>query len=124
MRMRRVSDLTTEHEASRGRAGRRTFKGNIPVNGDQPTLPAMDAISECYRTAGRKVSSFYDKALSEAALAVAQNSILAEVERRVDERPTIKKTGGSPRHGSIDAWEEPSSAGTRETRHLAARIRR
>jgi hypothetical protein len=35
-------------------------------------------------------------------MVVAQYSILAAVERRVDEPPAMKETGG-PRHGSIDA---------------------
>jgi hypothetical protein len=64
----------------------------------------MATLSESYGTAARKMSSFYDKALAEAGLGVAQYSILAAVERRVDEPPTMKATGGSPRHGSIDAW--------------------
>jgi hypothetical protein len=73
----------------------------------------MATLSESYGTAARKMSSFYDKALAEAGLGVAQYSILAAVERRVDEPPIMKATGGGPRHGSIDSWAEPSSTGTR-----------
>jgi hypothetical protein len=76
----------------------------------------MATISECYCTAARKMSSFCDKALADAGMVVAQYSILAAVERRVDEPPTMKETGG-PRHGSIDAWAELSSTGTRGTHH-------
>jgi hypothetical protein len=31
----------------------------------------------------------------------------------VDEPPTMKEAGGGPHHGSVDAWAEPSSTGTR-----------
>jgi hypothetical protein len=77
----------------------------------------MATLSDSYCTAARKMSSFYDKAFAEAGLRVAQYSIFAAVERRVDEPPAMKKTGGGPRHGSIDAWAEPSSTGTRGTHH-------
>jgi hypothetical protein len=77
----------------------------------------MATLSESYCTAARKMSSLYDKARAEAELGVAQHSILAAVERRVDEPPTMKETGGGPHHGSIDAWAEPSSTGTHGTHH-------